>query len=185
MAESQGCSVVVVVMVTGLAFFLGAGAGAAGLWFGMPYIEDSSGTTAVAEVPSTECPPCEAAVAAGSASDYALVYPIEESLRVQGKLDPELVKNQVKAKRYEFSKCYREAIEKDPSVKGEMSVQFTVSGSKGNIIAAVERDTAINASIKECVLTEVKKWKFEPATGSNSVVRFDMLFVPISSAPAP
>jgi hypothetical protein len=66
-----------------------------------------------------------------------------------------------------------------------MSVQFTVSGSKGNIIAAVERDTAINASIKECVLTEVKKWKFEPATGSNSVVRFDMLFVPISSAPAP
>lgn len=181
MAESQGCSVVVVVMVSLLALVVGGGAGAAAVYFVL------AANPGLADLPTAEveCPPCKevAPVAAGDAAKYALVYPIEESLRVTGALSADLIKDQVKSRRYTFSKCYQDALDKDPSLKGEMSIQFTVSGSTGRIIAAIERDTKIDKRIHDCVFTEIRKWKFEPTKAPDSVARFDMLFVPIGGVP--
>jgi len=185
MAESQGCSVVVVVMVTLLAFVVGGGVGAAAIYFTLAANPSLAGGTTTTTTVAADCPPCKeiAPVATGGSANYALVYPIEESLRVTGTLSPDLIKDQVKSRRYTFSKCYQDALDKDPNVKGEMSIQFTVSGSTGRIIAAIERDTKIDKRIHDCVFTEIKKWKFEPTKSPDSVARFDMLFVPIGGAP--
>lgn len=185
MAESQGCSVVVVVMVTLLAFVVGGGIGAAAIYFTLSANPSLAGLPTTTTAVATDCPPCEDApvAAVGTAANYALVYPIEESLRVTGTLSPDVIKDQVKSRRYTFSKCYQDALDKDPSLKGEMSIQFTVSGSSGRIIAAIERDTKIDRRIHDCVFAEIKKWKFEPTKAADSVARFDMLFVPIGGAP--
>lgn len=183
MSEPQGCSVVVVFMVSALAFLAGAGGGAAGVYFFAPKPE---ATTTVVEAPAQACPPCEQQAAqVGGGKDYALVYPIEDTLKISGGTLPmDAVRNLVKSKRHVFSKCYQDALTKEPGLKGEMTLQFRVSGSTGRVLTTAERELKIgNDQVRECVFAEVKKWTFEPTKGPDSDVRFDMLFVPLGSAP--
>lgn len=184
MSEPQGCSVVVVFMVSALAFLAGAAGGAAGVYFFAP--KSTTQSTTVVEAPAQVCPPCEQVAAqAAAGKDYALVYPIEDTLKISGGTLPmDAVRNLVKSKRHVFSKCYQDALTKQPGLKGEMTLQFRVSGSSGRVITTAERELKIgNDQVRDCVFTEVKKWTFEPTKGPDSDVRFDMLFVPLGSAP--
>ncbi len=183
MAEKQGCSVVVVVMIALVCIVLGVVAGGLGfMFFGVQEVSGDS-PIAVDGDPAIATPP--AVPTAGSAPDYALLYPIEESLRVEGKLEQKAVTDQVKNKRFELRKCYQTALTKNPDLKGEMSLQFTVSGDTGKVIAALERHTDIGDSgVKKCILDEVKSWKMPATKAGESVVKFDILMIPISSASA-
>jgi hypothetical protein len=185
-------------MVATLAFVVGLLMGAGG-FFG--YVKNSEGaagnlgisSTAAADCPEVktadgkECPACkecpESGSDSGSAPTYALVYPIEQTLIIEGKLKPEFLKEYVIKRRFKMQECYQRILEKDPSVKGEISLQFTASES-GEIVAAVSRqDTVKSKELKECVLAEIKTWKFEKGAieSTLAVVKFDVLFTPIGS----
>jgi hypothetical protein len=80
--------------------------------------------------------------------------------------------------------CYQSGLNKDPSLKGEMSVQFTVSGDTGKVIAALERSTDIgNAAVRDCILNNIRGWQLASTRKGDSVVRFDFLLLPLASAP--
>ena len=196
--QGKGCSSMVAGMVATLAFVVGLLMGAGG-FFG--YVKNSEGaagnlgisSTAAADCPEVktadgkECPACkecpESGSDSGSAPTSALVYPIEPTLIIEGTLKPEFLKEYVIKRRFKMQECYQRILEKDPSVKGEISLQFTASES-GEIVAAVSRqDTVKSKELKECVLAEIKTWKFEKGAieSTLAVVKFDVLFTPIGS----
>ncbi len=180
MAEKQGCSAIVVFMIATVALLVGALAGGGAIY----YAAISSPDTLGIEAPAAETDTPEAKPAAAE-QKYALLYPIEESLRIEGALPAESVTNKVKDKRYPMRQCYADAMEKDPSLKGEMSLQFTVSGDTGRVVAAVERHTDIgNDDLRDCILSEIKTWELAKTGKGDSVVKFDLLMIPITSAGA-
>lgn len=178
MSEKQGCSTIVVIMIALVALVLGGVAGAGGVYGYLQTegVEVGTVPTVPADTPTVTAP-------TAAQNDYALLYPIEESLRIEGAIPAKVVKNHIKDKRYEMRKCYQAAFETNPSLKGEMSLQFTVSGDTGKVIAAVERHTDIgDKNVRECLLKEIKSWTLNAKVKGNSVVKFDVLMIPISSA---
>lgn len=180
MSEKQGCSAIVVVLVSAFAFVVGALGGAGALYFVVQNDPSTVGIEPEIQVVTKATP----VKAASATPDYGLLYPIEETLRIQGKLPPESVTGMVKDKRYAMRECYQAGLNKDPSLKGEMSVQFTVSGDTGKVIAALERSTDIgNAAVRDCILNNIRGWQLASTRKGDSVVRFDFLLLPLASAP--
>jgi|GEM_PF-2093963 len=198
--QGKGCSSVVAGMVATLAFVVGLLMGAGGFFGYVKNSEGAAGNLGISEGTSADCPEVKTADGKecpacpdcpeaggdgnqGSAPTYALVYPIEQTLLIEGKLKPEFLKEYVIKRRFKMQQCYQRILEKDPSVKGEISLQFTASES-GEIVAAVSRqDTVKSKELKECVLAEIKTWKFEKGAiqSTLAVVKFDVLFTPIGS----
>lgn len=195
--QAKGCSTVVVFMLATLAFVVGLLAGAGGLMGYLKGTDDGAATLGIvdsssgdASAPSEcpeceECPPCEESSGGGeSPGVYALVYPIEQTLRIEGKLDKEILREYVIKHRYKLQECYQEVLEKDPGVKGEVSLQFTLT-SDGKVLAAVARQSTIESkALKACVLKEIKAWKLpkDKVKSSQAVVKFDVLFTPIGGS---
>lgn len=131
-----------------------------------------------------ECPPCEPTCPDRvDTPTYALVYPIEQTLRIEGTLEQDRLREYVIKNRFKMQQCYQRILEKEPSTKGEISLQFTASKT-GKVIAAVSRqDTVKNTELKDCVLAEIKNWTFGTDTIKSdiAVVKFDVLFTPIGS----
>lgn len=174
--QSGGCSVVVVALVTALAFVVGAALGVGAMWVSM---EEA------APAPATNTPATTATGATGAQTPpvamkpYATLFPLEETLRIEGPLPPEVVKEVVLGggRRFTLSRCYEAGVERDPQLKGEMSLQFTVAGSNGKVTAAVERHTNFSdKAVSKCILDEIKNWTFPPQK-SQSVVKVDLLLL--------
>lgn len=185
--QHAGCSLVVVAMLTILSCIVGIIAGMGGFY---AYLQSSpqgvKNLGLVASTPKMEprkCPDCDAVKnSASSHSTYAFVYPIEETLRIEGKLDKNVLRGFFIKERSKFQQCYQKQLDLDPTTKGEVSLQFTVS-SKGNVnVAVVRQDTTNNAMLKDCVLNTLKKWNFANKVKSDlAVVKIDILFVPLGS----
>ena len=190
----KGCSTIVVLMIATLTFVLGLLAGAGALFGYLKANEKAvSNLGLAASAEPTECPPppecptcpeCETAAAGAKPSTYALVYPIEQTLRIEGKLDKVVLREHVIKQRYALQKCYQKALAEDPSIKGEISLQFTISNG-GEVIAAVSRqDTVKNEPLKKCVIDKMKSWEFpeDEVKSKLAVVKFDVLFTPIGGS---
>lgn len=189
-SPKKGCSGAIVFMIASLALVIGIIAGAGVIILAMqsdPSIAENLGVTspapaapkgeAVADSPTAEAP-------AADKTSYALLIPVVESLRIEGDLDEEKVGLAIKENRYDMRECYQKGVEKDPELKGEMGVQFTVSQS-GKVLAAVERHTDIGSdSVKKCILDEVKTWEFKGKYKQMSVVKIDLMMVPVTSQAA-
>ena len=196
-----GCGPIVVFMIATLTFVLGLLLGVGGIFgflkadpnnvssLGLPDAKCVSENVAVEK--TQDCPVCEQkecptpspTAAAGGAGTYALVYPIEETLRIEGKIDRNALREYVIKRRLELQQCYQKTLDKDPGVKGEATLQFTIS-KKGNILAAVTRqDTVKNEELKSCLLDTVKSWNFKEAKieSKTVVIKLDILFTPIGA----
>lgn len=184
--ESKGCSVVVVVMVAILMLVVGIAIGGGGLYFWFAQSPDSlmpADSPTVAEpTEPTEPTPKQDTKKTVSAED-AVLYPLDQTLRIEGPLDEKEVQEQLLAKRFKLRKCYQDELEKNPDLKGEMSLQFTVAGSNGKVTAAVERHTDFpDTGVRDCILDELKSWTFSGKQKSQSVVKFDILMLSMSQA---
>jgi hypothetical protein len=209
--QAGGCSSTVVAMLAILCLLVGLLVGAGGLFVFLKLDPNNAvklgiapsvrAPKAVAEKSKLQvcpaCPACErceapkpspSRVDAAPGGGYALVYFIEKTLRVQGQLELSVLQDKILKGRFDFQRCYQERLKESPSLTGELSLQFTV-GSSGAVIAAVARhNTTKNAALERCVLDEIRSWTFErSATTRDAVVKFDLLFAPISGAvmPAP
>lgn len=185
-SPSAGFSGMVVSMVAIFFLILGLLVGAIGL---LAVLKTNDGTAErlgiVASAPPAPATPAVApAPVAEPESAYALVYPIEETLRIEGAIAPPSVRAKVTAERFAMQKCYQTELDRNPATKGEVSLQFTVSNSTGKVMASVVRqNTTGNEALTGCVLTLVNAWTFPLIAGSElSVVRFDVLFLPVSNS---
>lgn len=178
MSESKGCALAAVIPVLILTLIVGVGVGAGAVYWYLSNEQAAGPVGATAKEPSD-------AVPAVDDDRYAVLYPLEQTLTIDGPLPPEEVKEKVLRKRFELRRCYQEGIDENPQLKGEMSLQFTVAGSNGKVTAAVERDTQFSdAAVRECILKEIRSWQFSGDKKSMSVIRFDVLMLSMTASEA-
>ncbi len=187
----KGCSSIVVFMIAVFCLVIGLISGAGILYAILANVSNALETLGL-ESPAppqqqhapTATPPPTQAARPSAPEVYALVYPIEETLRIEGKIDPATVRNRITTQRFTFQECYKKEVQQNPDLKGEISLQFTVSNSSGTIIAAVSRqNTTGSDTLPKCLIKDINSWKFASIPGGKlSVVRFDTLFLPISNA---
>lgn len=180
MSESKGCSVVVVVMIAVLMLIVGVAVGGGSAYFYLTQQRDEFGGV---EQPTPEEPTKSTKPTKKVSAEDAVLYPLDQTLRIEGPVSKKEVAEQLLARRFELRKCYQKALRKDPGLKGEMSLQFTVAGSNGKVTAAVERHTDFpDEDVRDCILDEIKSWNFSDGRDSQSVVKFDILMLSMSQA---
>ncbi len=65
--------------------------------------------------------------------------------------------------------CYEQALQSDPTVKGRVSVDFTIGGN-GLVKAAGIENTTLNAkAVEDCIVLRLKTWKFPLPEGGVDV----------------
>ena len=174
----SGCGMISVLAVSILALFIGIFIGVALFAYVVPRNPDVAKMIGIA----TEAPKVAPKVEVPSAK-YGLVYPVEESLRIEGSLTKKEVSNVVIEKRYSLKKCYDTALQKNPTLTGEMFIQFRVGKSSGQALATLIRQSTIDDdSLKSCVIEKINTWKFPGKKERDSSVKVDLLLVPISSS---
>lgn len=179
--SSSGCGPLVVILIAIFCGTLGVMTGAGGLYL---YLSQSADGLERLNLSNAAAPQPSSAEAPGD-EVYAMAYPITDTLQFQGKIDEGSVRTRITNERSAFQRCYQRVLDNAPDVRGELSLQFTVSGSTGEVIAAVTRDNYTNSeALADCVTGELKKWRFPaPETSQISVVRFEALFLPFRAEP--
>ncbi len=97
----------------------------------------------------------------------------------EGRLNDKEARRRVSNTRISLRECYAPVLKGDATARGEMDVQFTVSGGTGKIIAAIVRESTIkNKDLESCVTNKVKGLRFDPEKRSKeSIVRFSLVMV--------
>ncbi len=174
----SGCGMISVLAVAMLSLFLGIAIGAGILAYVAPRNPEVAKMLGAEPKAVVEQPKSEEA-----APKYGLVYPVEESLRIEGSLTKKEVSNVVIEKRYSLKKCYDAALQRSPKLTGEMFIQFRVGKTSGKALATVIRQSTIDDSeLKTCITEKINTWKFPGKKERDSSIKLDLLLVPISSS---
>lgn len=186
--QKSGCGPVAVFAISTLAFIIGLLGGVGILAFLLsanPDLADSLGIElATKEVVVEKVVEKTVETGNGGGNDYALVYPVEESLRIEGPIAKKEVVGVITDKRYNLRTCYVKGKEKNPSLKGEMFLQFTIAKGSGKVQSAIDRESTFDdAGVKNCILDEVKKWRFSEKQSAITTVKVDLLLLPIQGTP--
>jgi hypothetical protein len=94
---------------------------------------------------------------------------------VHGGLSPDQIHRVVMAHRGALRACYETEAEKDPTLKGGLSVTWTIDPSGAVTSANVASTTIHNARVEGCVLRQVRNWRF-PASDSPSLPTYPFRF---------
>lgn len=181
---SKGCGPIVVALIAIFCLTMGFLTGAGGLYAFLAFTDSGLNMLGLS---SPEPAPIVTQVQEKSAPTkkkepelYAMALPILETLSIQGEFSANTVQNRLNQERPAFQECYLKELKRAPDTRGEMSLQFTISGSNGNVVAAVSRGNHTGSDrLSRCVLGEIRGWKFaSPDTSGVIVVRFDFLFLP-------
>ncbi len=173
----SGCGMISVLAVAILSLFIGIALGGGILAYVAPRNHD------VAEALGFKKEKEEPVKKAVVGTKYGLVYPVEESLRIEGSLSKKEVSNVVVEKRYSLKKCYDTALKKSPKLTGEMFLQFRVAKTSGRALATIVRQSTIeDEALKACIIDQINTWKFPGKKDRDSSVKVDLLLVPISAS---
>lgn len=181
---SKGCGPIIVVLISIFFLTIGLLVGAGGLYGYLAYSSSGLKTLGLADsAPSPVVVNAEETPRTTKESApevYAMTLPIPETISIQGEMSANTIQNRLTRERATFQECYREELKRSPNTRGEMSLQFTVSGSSGDVVAAVSRGNYTESErLSRCVLGKIREWSFEPPkTSGVVVVRFDILFLP-------
>ncbi|MDP9037596.1 MAG: AgmX/PglI C-terminal domain-containing protein, partial [Myxococcota bacterium] len=83
----------------------------------------------------------------------------------QGGLNPEQIRRVVMAHRAALQACYEIEAQKDPTLKGGMTVSWTIDPAGAVTSATVAGSTIRNARVEGCVLRQVRAWHFPSSDG--------------------
>lgn len=176
----KGCGPVLVLMIATLSLTFGLIAGAGGLYAYLNQSDDALHRVGLA--------PPAAADTTGETADpdelYALAYPLLETLNVPDSIDESEMRTYLHENRSILQECYMEELQRSPNTRGELDLQFSVSGSSGDVTAAVTRGNHTGSEeLSDCVLNNIRQhWSFSPPdTSGVATVRFHALFLPLGA----
>lgn len=179
--QRRGCGPVFVAMIAGFFLVVGVFAGAGGVYYYATETDEGAarlGLTATETVVEPSFDLDEV---------YALAYPLLETLEVPDSVDEEQMRQHLRQERFVFKECYRQELERSPDTRGELDVQFSISGTSGEVEAALTRGNYTGSEeLSDCVLDTIRsEWSFpEPDTTGMAAVRVHILFLPLSNAEA-
>lgn len=98
---------------------------------------------------------------------------------IDGALDPYIVRRIVRAHINEVRYCYDQGLQRNPKLKGRVTVRFTVSPNGKVTESSLETSTLDDAPVGNCVAKAVKRWRFPtPTDGKDSVVVYPFVLSP-------
>jgi hypothetical protein len=92
-----------------------------------------------------------------------------------GGLNPEQIRRVVIAHRGALQACYEIEAQKDPTLKGGVTVSWTIDSSGGVTSANLAGSSIHNPRVEGCVLRQVRAWHF-PSSDGNSQATFPFSF---------
>ncbi|HEY1692044.1 MAG TPA: AgmX/PglI C-terminal domain-containing protein [Polyangiaceae bacterium] len=92
-----------------------------------------------------------------------------------GGLNPEQIRRVVIAHRGALQACYEIEAQKDPTLKGGVTVSWTIDPSGAVTSAGLAGSTIHNQRVEGCVLRQVRSWHF-PSSDGNSQATFPFSF---------
>lgn len=91
-----------------------------------------------------------------------------------GDLSKEQIQKVVLAHKNAVSYCYEKELQSDPGLKGTIVVNFRLDDTGTVTSSKTKSSTMNNPSVEDCVVRQVRKWKFPP--GSEAVVNYPFVF---------
>jgi TonB family protein len=95
--------------------------------------------------------------------------------------DPDVVRVIVRQHIHEVRACYNEGLKRDGSLRGRVTIQFTIDprGSVAKSIVLTEKTSLPDAQTARCVADAAKRWKFpQPTDGRNVVITYPFVLEP-------
>lgn len=105
--------------------------------------------------------------------------------QVKGSIDRHIIRRIVRNHINEVRHCYNEALTRDPTAAGRVTMQFVISPT-GAVSNAVVGDSDIeDAELGRCIAKAVKRWTFPvSADAGNALVNYPFVFKPAEDSPA-
>lgn len=94
---------------------------------------------------------------------------------VEGALDKEIIRKVVRQHRREIKYCYEKELQKDPTLKGRVTVEFTISPSGSVVAALINKSTLGNTAVESCMQNKIRRWTF-PEPKGNGIVKVNYPF---------
>ncbi len=89
---------------------------------------------------------------------------------VRGLLNKDEIRGVVRRHRSAFRRCYEKQLRKDPKLRGEVKIKFTISAEGKVASARVTATTMWNVEVEDCVVDEVKTMVFPKPKGGGMVI---------------
>ncbi len=100
-----------------------------------------------------------------------------DDMVASGGIDKEAIRRVVLANIKQIKACYEKGLNRDPSLYGKITIQWTI-GSGGRVLSAGVRNTTMNNSeVEDCAVARLKTWKFpEPPANEVADVSYPFVF---------
>lgn len=103
----------------------------------------------------------------------------QESAKVTGKLASDIVRRIVRAHLNEVRYCYNQALERDPKLRGKITIEFTIDARGRVPRSTVADNTARDEPLAACIAASVRRWSFPaPEGGGEVTVRHPFTLAP-------
>lgn len=95
-------------------------------------------------------------------------------------VDPAAIARYVKLRIKSITACYERELKRSPTLKGKVSVRFSImpTGRTGNV--EVEENTIGNEAVAACIKTTIRGWVFPFKPASEAPVSYPFVFSPAS-----
>ncbi|WXB20332.1 AgmX/PglI C-terminal domain-containing protein [Pendulispora albinea] len=91
------------------------------------------------------------------------------AVAAKGGLSPEQVRRVVVAHEGALRACYESEAQRNPNLRGGLTVSWQIEGSGSVTSASVASSTLDNARVEGCVVRQVRSWKFPTSDTSTNV----------------
>jgi TonB family protein len=85
-----------------------------------------------------------------------------------GELPKKVIQDYIRRKMGAIKACYQKGLQANPNLQGTVKVKFLIQPSGAIGGAKIEDSSLGNNSVEDCVLTNVKTWRFPQAKGGGS-----------------
>ncbi|MBM4388220.1 MAG: energy transducer TonB [Deltaproteobacteria bacterium] len=93
-----------------------------------------------------------------------------------GELDKETIRRYIQTKMDQIRWCYQQEVQKLPDLAGQINVTFIIDPSGKVVKPEIKSTTMNNASVENCILERVSKWRF-PSPKGGGVVKVSYPFI--------
>jgi TonB family protein len=95
-----------------------------------------------------------------------------------GTLDENAIAKEVGRRKGAVQSCYEKQLKKNPKLSGKVKIQFTIQESGRVDEAHVIEDSTGDGAVGECIVENIKRWRFPKPDGGSVTVAFPFVFTP-------
>ncbi len=108
--------------------------------------------------------------------------PDSEEIVILGGLDPDVIASIIKRYLPQIQHCYEQQLALNPTLKGKVTVAFTIGGTGSVSKASIADTTLRNKAAESCITKKIMNWKFPKPRGGGTVgVKYPFLLMSSSA----